>query len=66
MNKMKNSKLGKSNYIVMCASITIITIAYFIMALGDVSISPLLLIIAYAILIPLSLLLPVKKNDRDS
>jgi hypothetical protein len=65
MKKLGRKSLGKQNYILLVLSIVIITIAYFIMALGDVTVSPILLVVSYVILIPASLLIPIKKNDKD-
>ena len=56
MDKEKKSGLTKINYRILIIGIIIITIGYIIMATGDSTISPLLLIISYMIVIPIALL----------
>jgi len=62
---MKNSgKSGiqKKNYQILLIGIILITIGYLIMATGESTISPIILIIAYAIIIPIALLYPTKNE----
>ena len=61
MNDNKKLRLGKINYILLIIGILILTTGYVIMGLGDNTISPILLIIAYVVFIPLALLFPNKK-----
>jgi len=49
--------LGFINYMLLLAAVVVLTIGYLVMNTGDSVISPILLTIAYVILIPLSLLL---------
>ena len=62
MDKEKKSGLTKTNYRILIIGIILITIGYLIMATGDSTISPLLLIISYVIIIPIALLWR-KKNE---
>jgi Sec-independent protein secretion pathway component TatC len=48
---------GKGNLILFLIGVMIITIAYIIMSTGDITISPVMLIIAYVIVFPLAILL---------
>ena len=61
MNDKNKLRLGKINYILLIIGILILTIGYIIMSFGDHTISPILLIISYIIIIPLSLIFPYKK-----
>ncbi len=48
--------LGKANYILLIVAAIILTAGYFIMSANEITISPILLIIAYVIVIPFALL----------
>ncbi len=65
MTKKGNDRLNLSfmNYVIMIIAVLLVTIGYFFMGKGDISLSPILLIIAYVVVIPISLLLPFKKKD---
>jgi len=58
MQKNKKIKLGKINYIILIIGVLLITIGFIIMNTGDFTISPIILILAYVVIIPLSLILP--------
>jgi len=61
---MNNNKLnfGKRNYLILVFGVLIITIGYLVMNIGDNFFSPILLVIGYCVLIPVSLLVPPKKK----
>jgi len=65
MKQEKKDRLGltSANYIIMVAALVIITAGYLIMAKDEITISPILLFIAYIIVIPASLLIRFKKKD---
>lgn len=65
MKEDKKDRLGLTagNYILLLAALIIITAGYFIMAAGDITISPILLVLAYVVVIPLALLIRFKKKD---
>jgi membrane protein YdbS with pleckstrin-like domain len=65
MKQEKKDRLGltKGNYLLMLIAIIILTIAYFVMAKDEITLSPILLFIAYIIVVPLSLLIKFKKKD---
>jgi Sec-independent protein secretion pathway component TatC len=48
---------GKGNIILFIIGVLIVTIAYLIMSTGDITISPIMLIIAYVIVFPLAILI---------
>ena len=62
MNKDKKIGLEKNNYILLLIGVLIVTLGYTIMRIGENTISPIILIIAYVVVIPLALLLPKKKD----
>ena len=64
MKKDPKLQLDRRNIKFFLFGIAIVTLGYIIMRLGDRTISPLLLIIAYVFIIPISLILPVK-NDKN-
>jgi len=63
MNKNEKINLGKRNICLLATGIALVIIGYIFMSLGDRIISPILLILGYAVIIPLSLLLSINKND---
>ena len=56
---------GKESIILFVIGVVIITIGYIIMATGDITISPILLIIAYVFIFPLSILIGLMKRRSD-
>ena len=54
---------NRLNVILLIVAIVTTLIGYVIMGSGDKSISVILLVIAYAILFPLSIVLGTKKNN---
>ena len=56
MDKEKKSGLTRINFRILVVGIILISIGYLIMGTGDSTISPLLLIIGYVIIIPIALL----------
>ncbi|MFO7659396.1 MAG: hypothetical protein R6V77_00615 [Candidatus Cloacimonadaceae bacterium] len=65
MKEGKKDRLGLSagNYILLIIALATITAGYIIMGKNDISISPILLVIAYVIVVPLALLIRFKKKD---
>lgn len=56
-NKTKDRiGLAKANYILLIISAIILIAGYFIMSLNEITISPILLILAYVVIIPFALL----------
>ena len=59
-------EFGKLNTILMVIAILVTVIAYFIMGTGDNTISPILLVIAYAILFPAAIIAGVNRNSSEN
>ena len=56
---------NKTNVIILIIAIITTIAGYIIMATGDKTISPVLLIIAYVILFPASIIIGTKKNEKE-
>ena len=54
----------KTNTILLILAIVVTVIGYIIMGTGDNTISPILLIIAYVILFPASIIIGTKKDIK--
>ncbi len=54
--------LGRINFIILLVAALLLIAGYFIMSFNEISISPILLVIAYAIVIPFALLYQPKKK----
>ncbi|MEO0082300.1 MAG: hypothetical protein ABIL25_08430 [candidate division WOR-3 bacterium] len=48
--------LGRKNYIIMAVGIVIVAIGFITLARGSITLAPLLLVLGYCVLIPVSLL----------
>ena len=66
MNNKDDAKnklhLGKINYILLLIAAIVLVIGYLIMSLNEISVSPILLVLAYAVIIPFALLYQPKKK----
>ena len=70
---VENISLTKTNYIVFLIGVVVITIGFFLMATGgtestqSLTISPIVLLIGYLVLIPISIFIGSKKakNTND-
>ncbi len=62
--KKDNDKLplGRINFIILLVAALLLIAGYFIMSFNEISISPILLVVASAIVIPLALLYQPKKK----
>jgi len=60
-----NFVFNKTNKILFIIAILTTVAGYVIMGTGDKTISPILLIIAYVILFPLSIMIGTKQTDKD-
>jgi divalent metal cation (Fe/Co/Zn/Cd) transporter len=65
MKKEQKDRLGLTagNYILLVVAFILITAGYLIMSGNEITISPILLFIAYVIVIPVALLLRFKKKN---
>ena len=55
---------NKKNKILLILAIVMLIIGYIIMGTGDKTISPIILIIAYVVLIPAAIMTGVSKEDK--
>ena len=57
MDKEKERlRLGKANIVLLVLAAIVLVLAYVIMSFNEISISPVLLLIAYVVIIPFALL----------
>lgn len=54
---------GKRNVLLLVAGIVVVTIGYLFLGKGSITIAPILLVLGYCVVIPLSIILWVKKPD---
>lgn len=66
-------EFGRRNYIILAIGLVLIIIGFLFLAGGDITISPILLVVGYCVVIPLGILLPKDKEsagqlgvDKDS
>ena len=66
MNNKDDAKnklhLGKINYILLLIAAIVLVVGYIIMSFNEISVSPILLVLAYAVIIPFALLYQPKKK----
>lgn len=60
---MKRFEWSTLNTILMLVALVTITIGYILMRRNDISVSPVLLLVAYVVLIPAAIMLKSKKSD---
>ena len=58
--------LGKRNIWLLMAGIVIILLGYFLLGRGSISIAPLLLVLGYCVVVPLSIMLWVRQPDKKT
>ena len=54
----------RRNYIVLGIGLAVIVLGFILLALGDITLSPILLVLGYCVIIPLGILLPKAKSDE--
>ena len=57
-------EFNKINIILLIIAIITTVIGYIVMGTGDITISPILLIIAYVILFPAAIIVGTKKKEK--
>ncbi len=63
MDKEKERlRLGKINMLLLVLAASVLVLAYVIMSFNEISISPVLLLIAYVVIIPVALLWQPRKR----
>lgn len=58
--------MSSRNVLMLFAGIVIIVIGYFLLGRGSITAAPLLLVLGYCVVVPLSIILWVKKADSSS
>ncbi|MBW6513867.1 MAG: hypothetical protein K0B87_03820 [Candidatus Syntrophosphaera sp.] len=56
-------QLGKANFIILAVAAILLVIGYIIMAQNEITISPLILVAVYVVLIPFGLLYKGKPKE---
>jgi hypothetical protein len=56
-------EFGRKNYMILGGGIILIILGFIFLALGDITISPILLVLGYCVVIPLGILIPKEKED---
>lgn len=59
----KRLNLGKMNFVILILALILLVLGYIIMAQNEITISPIILAIAYVIIIPIGLLYKPKNKD---
>jgi uncharacterized membrane protein len=55
--------LGRRNVLMLVAGIVVVVIGYLLLGKGSITAAPVLLVLGYCVIIPLSIILWVKKPD---
>jgi hypothetical protein len=58
--------MGSRNVLMLFAGIVVIVIGYFLLSRGSITAAPLLLVIGYCVVVPLSIVLWVKKTESGN
>ncbi len=54
----------RRNYLVLGIGLAVIILGFIFLALGDITISPILLVLGYCVIIPVGILLPRQKSEE--
>jgi len=57
---------GRRNYIILAIGAFFIIAGFLFLALGDITIAPILLVIGYCVIIPIGILLPEEKSGSPA
>ncbi len=58
--------MGSRNVLMLFAGIVIIMIGYFLLSRGSITAAPLLLVLGYCVVVPLSIILWVKRSEGNN
>ncbi|KPL00279.1 MAG: hypothetical protein AMJ90_08605 [candidate division Zixibacteria bacterium SM23_73_2] len=56
---------GKKNYLWFGIGIIVIIIGYIALGMGDITLAPILLVAGYCVIIPISILIGIKKGKTE-
>jgi hypothetical protein len=59
-------EFDKRNYLILGAGVFLIILGFVFLAGGDITISPILLVLGYCVIIPLGIPLPKGKDEEGS
>jgi len=57
---------GMKNYLLFGLALVVIAIGYITLGYGSITLAPILLVVGYCVLIPISLIIKDKKVEADS
>lgn len=55
----------RNNYIILGIGVLFIIVGFLFLGFGDITISPILLVLGYCVIIPLGILFPDRKGKRE-
>lgn len=68
----KSKKVAKSgpdfsrnNYLILGLGLLFIVVGFIFLGVGDITVSPILLVLGYCVIIPVGILYPKKKIDNE-
>jgi hypothetical protein len=61
---MNKFNFTKKNSILMLIAIVFITIGYLILNTGEITLSPIILVISYAVLVPVAIIVGAEKKQK--
>jgi len=64
-SKTEGLGLGPINYIILAAGLISILVGYFLLKQGSITLSPILLVLGYVVLIPIGLILNLGKKKNN-
>ena len=64
----KGAKSGpdftKNNYLILGLGLLFIVVGFIFLGVGDITVSPILLVLGYCVIIPIGILFPKKKAEK--
>lgn len=66
VDRRETVPFGKLNYILFTAGLLLITAGWFLLRAGHISISPLMLILGYCVVIPLAIIIAPREDKGSS
>jgi len=65
-NRSDTAPFGTINYILFAAGLIVITAGWFLLRAGHISLSPLMLILGYCVVIPVAIILKPRSGKSSS
>lgn len=57
---------GPKNYMIFGAGLLVIILGYVALAMGSITLAPILLVLGYCVLVPVAIVIRGKKEDTES